>query len=312
MEVMKSTMNSRSPGTITLALVASVLLAHGQLLAQGAAGTGLAFLKLGVGARAVGLGEAYVSVADEASAAYWNPAGLAMLPASQLLFAHTEWFQGVTHDYIGYAGRGFGGGWGINVISAGVGGIESRTKPSAEPVGVFEAHNLALGISYGRRMNSNLSLGVSAKWLYEKVFTYQAGGYGLDFGAQLRLSDAGFRFGAVLQNLGGMHTLRSEETRLPTTLRVGASLPLHLGESRALIATDLVKVVDAESHLNVGGEWVFAGRYALRMGYQSGYDSRGLEGGAGFIVGRFQLDYGFVPMTQDLGNGHRFSVQLQL
>ena len=281
-------------------------------LGQDGAGTGLAFLELGVGARAVGLGEAYVSVADEVSAAYWNPAGLASVRAPAVMLAHTEWMQDVSHDYVGLAAGGFGGTWAVNVLSAGVGGIESRTGPSAQPIGVFDARNLALGLSYGRRMSDNLSLGFSLKWLYEKIFTYEANGYAVDLGAQYRLTAGGLRLGAVVQNVGAMRRLRSESTRLPTTVRAGASLPVDLGGSRILIAADVVKTLNAGSHVNVGGEWLVAGSYAFRLGYQSGFEVRGLQVGAGLAVGRFQLDYGFVPVTKGLGNGHRFSVLIQI
>jgi hypothetical protein len=291
-----------------LSIIFLLSIATSPLLGQGAAGTGLAFLKLGVGARAVGLGEAYVSVAEDVSAAFWNPAGLAPVDAAQVMLAHTEWLQDITHDYIGFATRGFGGAWGVNLVSAGVGEIESRTKPSTEPIGVFEARNLSLGLSYGRWLGTNLSVGFSLKWLYERIFTYEAAGYAVDLGAQFRLSDSGVRVAAVVQNVGSMQELRRVSSKLPTTLRVGASLPLRFGSSRLLIATDFVKTLDAKSHVNLGGEWLFAERYAFRVGYQSGFEVRGVQGGAGVAVGRFRFDYGFVPVTQGLGNGHRFSV----
>ncbi len=293
-------------------LSAFILTAAATAMAQGAAGTGLAFLKLGVGARAVGLGEAYVSVTDDASATYWNPAGLALLGTSQLLLAHTEWLQSVTHDYIGFAAPGFGGGWGLSVVSAGVGDLQSRIKPSAEPIGVFEAHNLALGLSYGRSLTADLSLGFTFKWLYERIFTYEAPGYAVDLGAQFRLGKNGLRLGAVIQNLGSMRELRQQSSRLPTTLRAGASYPVRLGKSRWLLAMDVVKTLHAGSHVNVGGEWLYAQRYAFRVGYQSGFDTRGLQAGAGLAAGRFLFDYGYVPVTQNLGSGHRFSVQIRL
>ena len=66
------------------------------------ANTGLAFLKIGVGGRAVGVGEAYTAIANDASAAYWNPAGLAQLEHTEFLLTHNEWIQDVAHDFLGF------------------------------------------------------------------------------------------------------------------------------------------------------------------------------------------------------------------
>lgn len=295
-----------------ISVLLAAILPSGVALPQGAASSGMAFLKMAVGARAVGLGEAYVAVADDISAAYWNPAGLAAVETPHLLFAHTEWLQDITHDYVGFASRGLGGAWGVNLISAGVGEIESRTQPSAQPLGTFGAHNLALGFSYGSSLGGNLSLGFTAKWLYEKIFTYEATGAAVDFGTQMRVDALGLRIGAAVQNLGSMGRLREESTKLPLTLRAGIALPVRMGDNRLLLATDLVKIADAESHANLGAEWRFADRYSLRLGYQTGFDARGVQGGAGWRVGRFQLDYGFVPFSEDLGTGHRFSMLIRM
>ena len=53
------------------------------------------FLKLGVGARALGMGGAFAGLADDASAAYWNPAGLAYLKTNQFMPTHSEEFGGI-------------------------------------------------------------------------------------------------------------------------------------------------------------------------------------------------------------------------
>ncbi|MBN1326787.1 MAG: UPF0164 family protein, partial [Candidatus Cloacimonetes bacterium] len=64
------------------------------------AGTaGLQFLKLGIDARAIGMGEAYTAVTDDISSVYWNPAGLALKPYTQVLLSHTEWVADIRYEY---------------------------------------------------------------------------------------------------------------------------------------------------------------------------------------------------------------------
>ena len=60
-----------------------------------------AFLSIGVGARAIGMGEAYVAVSNDALALYWNPGGLAFIDAVSITTTHTEWFAGLSHDFAG-------------------------------------------------------------------------------------------------------------------------------------------------------------------------------------------------------------------
>ena len=69
---------------------------------EAAGTTGLNFLKIGVGGRPAGMGEAFVAVADDASALYWNPAGLARLTSPEAIAMHNEWFQGMRYEYLGY------------------------------------------------------------------------------------------------------------------------------------------------------------------------------------------------------------------
>ncbi len=63
--------------------------------------TGLSFLKLGVGGRALGMGEAYTAVASDPTAMYYNPAALSQTDNSQILLMHKEWIEGVKTDYLG-------------------------------------------------------------------------------------------------------------------------------------------------------------------------------------------------------------------
>ena len=118
--------------------------------------TGLAFLKVGVGARATAMGEAYTALTDDANATYWNPAALTRLQKAQVTFTHGEWIQDITSEYFAFAAPALGGGFGVSVYSNDIGGIERRVKPSAEPLAIVGANDVAIGISYGRQLSSLL------------------------------------------------------------------------------------------------------------------------------------------------------------
>ena len=142
-----------------------------------AGATGLAFLKLGVGARAGGLGGAFSAVSDDATATFWNPAGLTYSHRAQVAFTHTEWVQDITNEFLAFIFPAFRGTIGLSVYANNVGGIERRINPSDEPIGTVEANDIALGFSYATSINSSLKAGLTVKYLYEKIFIESAAGY---------------------------------------------------------------------------------------------------------------------------------------
>lgn len=289
-----------------------VMFAAGTSVAQtGAAGkSGLSFLKLGIGARANGLGHAYSAVADDAEAVYWNPAGLMRLQKRQVTVTHTEWLQGISNDFAAFAFKGMGGAVGLSAYLNQVDGIERRTRPSDQPIGTVEANDLALGLSYARRFSSKLNAGVTFKYLYEKISLESANGYAFDFGFSFRPGTAPMYLALVIQNLGSMSELLNDSVSLPSTVRLGASYLIGLGHSDLLLAGDLVKISDLDMRANFGTELKFKKHFALRLGYQTGNEVHGLSAGFGLLLKSVHLDYGYTPFSSDLGNTHRFSFAL--
>lgn len=280
----------------------------------GSAGaTGLAFLKVGVGARANGMGEAYTAVVNDATATFWNPAALTHLTRSQLAFTHSEWIQDISNEFLAFAFPAFGGVTGVSINFSHVGGIERRVNPG-ESLGAIEANDVALGISYGRSLSSSLQVGVTVKYLYEKIYLESASGYAFDFGLNVQPFGSKLNFALAAQNLGAMDELLSDSIDLPETLRFGAaySFPLEALEGAVVLAAEGVKVVENDLRGSFGAEVQLKKILALRLGYQSGYEDRSLAGGFGFSFQRYHLDYGYTPFGSNLGDSHRFSFGLDL
>lgn len=301
-------------GKIVFGLVVGLLAGTSGFAQSGDAGnSGLAFLKLGVGGRAAGMSEAYVAVADEATATYWNPAGLAFLKRSQLAFTHTEWLQDISNDFLAFTFPAFRGALGLSVYSNNVGGIERRVRPSDTPLGTVEAHDLAVGLSYGRAFGDKLTGGLTVKYLYEKIFVESANGFALDLGFTFTPFDNGLRLALVAQNFGSMGSLLDESIDLPNTLRVGLAyhIPMQSMGGGILLAADAVKVFETELRGNFGVEFQVKNILAFRTGYQTGLEDKGIAGGFGVNFNRYHLNYGFTPFT-NLGDTHRFSIGLDL
>ena len=177
---------------------------------------GAEFLAGGVGARALGMGGAYVGLADDVTAGYWNPAGLDALAYPQGAYMHAERFSGiVSFDYGAVA-------WpvtnrstlGVSFFRSGVDDIANTLEainpdtglplPNAENnVTYFSAVDYAFFVSYARRLSDNLRLGVTGKVIRRSIGDFaNAWGYSADIAAQYQIGR--FALGLNIQDVTGM------------------------------------------------------------------------------------------------------------
>ena len=296
-------------GLIILAFVLMINFANLVYSADNPASTGPSFLKLGAGSRAISMGEAYTAVANDISGTYWNPAGLVNLSATELIFTHNKWLQDITNEFAAFGFRGGKNVFGVSFMSNTIGGIERRVKASAEPLDVLNAHDIMFGFSYARGLGEDLNLGATVKYLYQKIYIESASGLAVDVGLQYKTPLLGLRTGLVLQNFGFMSKLQEESTELPRMLRAGLAyqFPFKILSGEFLLAADWMKILESTSHLNFGFEYNFIKYFALRLGYQTGFEDKGIHGGFGVGFNRYRLDYAYVPFSSDLGNSHRIS-----
>jgi len=275
-------------------------------------GSGFSSLKLGGSARVSALGMACTALADDGSAGCWNPAGLTILNKKDFVFSVNRWFKDFRNEFVGFAWGDRHGGVGIHLLYTEVGGIQQRIGPSPTPLSLFSAHELIAGVSYARRIQEQISIGVTLKMFYEKIFIEEAYGFGGDIGILWETHEGGLRLGAVLQNLGKTGKLRDQDIELPLTARLGLALPVEFFAARWNFVVDGVKERGFPFHLHWGMEYGWRGALFLRCGYQSGYKSRGLTGGAGVVWGRYRLDYSYMPLHSGLRDLHRFSIGIEL
>ena len=275
---------------------------------DGAANTGLAFLKLGVSSRTISMGDAGVSFNEDASATHYNPAALTTGNRVNVMFMHNEQVLGVRTEYLAGKIKFEKLSFGFSVNNTSVDEIEIRNIPG-EPIGTFTAQNFTFGLSAGYKINNNLSLGITGKFLYEKIYVDNANGYALDLGGIYTQNR--FSVGLSLSNIGSMNELRNEATKLPTAVRGGASYLLGLpGISSTLrICADGYKVLDGGIfHAHTGAEMLYKDFLALRVGYQSGYGNKNLTTGIGIKYKVFILDYAFVPYKYSTGSSHTITL----
>ena len=302
-----------------------------------------AFLRIGVGARAMGMGGGFVAVSDDATALYWNIAGIAQLEKNQFILEHTEWLAGINFDFAGVVIHlGSFGTLGLSLTSLTSGDIAVRTVQEPEGTGeVFDVQDLAAGLSYARNLTNFFSIGFTAKFINQNIFNENAQGFALDIGTLFTTDFNGMRIGMSISNLGTTMELsgrdlfffrdefpdrfgdndkvpaelRTDSFDLPLLFRIGVAMDILKGENRRwTIAVDGKHPNDNTESINFGSEYAFNNFIALRVGYKDLF-LRDAEGGFSFGGGLktrvsdvfLKLDYAYFDAGR-LDNAQRFSL----
>lgn len=248
--------------------------------------TGAAFLKIGVGARAVGLGSAYTTVAGDATQLFWNPAGIAIKSGTQATLNYNEWIADLDHVAVGVT-RKFGslGTIGIGVVSLGVSGIASDRdlvpsfiedfEPFDTETGSYDYTDIAIGITWARQVTDKLAMGVTGKMINQSIDNEGATAFALDVGAIYHIGFRGARIGARLNNLGSdIDFFDRQSAPLPLIFSIGSAIDVmeedDMGNKLTLMA-DATKPQDSEQLVFTAGELQIYHRLKLRGGYKFNY-----------------------------------------
>lgn len=308
-----------------LVVVLSLVALTGSASAADSAGGAAAYLQMGVGARALGLGGAFTALADDATAIYWNPAGLSGLDGAQATGMHANLTIDRSFDFVGYAAPVNGkSAWGFGYTRFAITGIpETRLRPgTTDPIledDVFDGDgnlitpgtgdvrifsyfddvedNFTLG--YSRKMLRGLQVGGNVKFLQQRLFDSTASGVGLDVGLLYTYSDK-LRLGLSVRDLFerlSYGTGYRTET-VPVTTTAGVS---YMGPYDTRLTLDLAKTENVDARLRVGAEKWFQEKYAVRLGSNDG----DFAAGASIKVSDWQFDFAY--QTQDLGDVQRLS-----
>ncbi|MEK7388429.1 MAG: PorV/PorQ family protein [Elusimicrobiota bacterium] len=273
------------------------------------AAEGAAFLNIGAGARALGLGGAYTALADDANALHWNAAGLAALEKREFTAGHAELFESTRLDSLTYAqptSRGTFSGGVTYLSQARIEGRDALGRPAPG----YNASDAALSLGYGRALEF-ARVGVGVKYIRSHIGSSEAQGVALDLGAQRRFER--LSLGAALRNLGAGLKFADRRDDLPLRLALGAAYTSEGGHSAAVELINGPRGAGTQAAL--GGEYQAVSHLYLRAGYAtqtaaggSGFDAaRGLAMGLGFRGATWSLDYA-VLASGELGRAHRFSL----
>jgi len=324
----------------------SVLFINSVLFAvEGDGGYAGAFLRMGVGARAIGMGNAFTSLADDVTAIYWNPAAISLVNKIQvgimygslsynqhfgfsgtiIPFQRSKWYGSYQKEWDGL------GAIAVGILYLRIGDIDGRDENGLTTEN-FSDNEMAILVSYGKSfMGQIVSVGATAKYLYHLLAENSSKGFGFDLGV-LGNPIPNLRFGLVAQDILSSltwDTASQHKDKFPLSLRGGVSysIPLQFrmrnyGRSKdsaqkVTVAFDITHNLKEDSiHPHAGVEAYFSSFLGVRIGYDNGRFTAGLSifsPKTKRSYGRktqygFELDYAF--STSEYGNRHLISVEI--
>lgn len=289
-----------------------MLFSIGRGWASGPGTTSADVLKIPVGARAVGMGEAYVAQSDDVSSLYWNPAGLALMRERQASFMYSPMVKDLKYQNAGLGIPLENGAIGGNLSYLSYGDIQGYDA-SGNSIGSQSAYSAVATIG-AAWLGNQWSAGANIKGIQEKLADEKANGFAFDIGANAiypkPVLGGTIRLGAVVQNLGSGIKFLQQEDPLPRVWKVGVAA-VEMMNRRLNLSADYGKPKDEDAVTSAGAEY-WVNRYlALRTGFvNSKLAGSGLRAGLGLRIKGISFDYAYAGLGE-LGMNHRYEVSFR-
>lgn len=284
-----------------------------------AGSSGLQFLKIGVSAREVAMGEAVTGSVKGVNALYWNVAGIAYSTSTEASFSYNNW---LVDSKVSSAAAVIP--WndfviGVNAISFAINDFEETTVANPNGTGrMVSAGDLLIGLSLARRFTDKLSIGMQIKYVREKLDDYSADNVLFDIGALYYTGFRNIRLAFSLQHFGPDMQVVNQTFKTPLLFRLSATDEIIDTEDLKLtLAAELVHPTDNNEWVNVGTELNLMKYFFVRGGYRFNVDESKFSAGIGVISPRFtgietRIDYAYTKSEIVFDDIHRITIGFKL
>lgn len=307
--------------------VLSVFLAvHGIAKEIGRGGMAGSFLRMGIGARPLGMGGGSAALADDGYTVYYNPAGLVYLQDRCITSTIHQMALDRQLFYLAYATAisqndenkpgllrgGFGLGW----LGSGVSNIDSRDENGVHQ-GMLSHNEHCFYFSFALNPDPKFAFGISGKVLYNRFpglaqegSAFTSRGFGFDFGAVVRPFKF-LTFGITLRDVRARYNWDSQKIYeqgiqvndyFPKVLQTG--FVFRNPSNQLLLHLDYKKVADIPGELSFGGEYQLVPQFYLRTGMDGSDPAFGFGYHGRILSAQYQIDYAFVSDPVAPGNNH--------
>ncbi len=308
-----------------------ILLCASLCLAAAGAGAGdnttYSFLRADVGARAAALAGSFVSITDDPTALFYNPAALATMDARRGSAGFFKHLLDINSGHLVYT-REFEdlGHFGAGVLYTNYGSF-TETDENGNEQGNFSAGDVALALGYGNTIRENLYWGGAVKFIYSSIAGYSSTAIAADAGILFLIPESRAALGLSVRNAGTqLSSYLSSSEPLPLDVTLGGSivpkgLPLLLNLAFHRLNDDNGQFFDRFRSFTIGGEFTISTVLQLRIGFDNAVrkdlkvgTSAGLAGfsaGLGITTGDYRIDYA-ISLLGNIGSLHRISLATTL
>jgi long-subunit fatty acid transport protein len=279
-----------------IAILAAAIIPLGAQKISKTGTTAASFLNIDIGARAVGMGSAFVTLSDDPTAIYYNPAGMSQIQSTQAMFSHNRWLADISFNYAAVTLPVPGiGSLGASATFLSMDDMERTTI--TQPMGtgeMFSVGSYSFALSYARNLTDRFSIGGNVKYISEQIYHSSANGVAIDVGTLFETQFDGLMIGMSISNFGTKMrmsgqdmimqvdpdptvsgnnpkipaNLETDPFDLPLMFRVGTSIDVLKGKgnSNLVLAADALHPNDDVEYVNIGAEYTFNNMIALRVG----------------------------------------------
>ena len=310
--------------------------------------TAASFLEIGIGSRAVGMGGAFVAIANDGSTLYWNPAGISRLSQGEILFETVDWLVDTRLNFLATViPLGRFGSIGAFLTSVNIPRMKVRTMNYPDGTGeYFNSSDLSFGLSYARNLTDRFSIGFNTKYISERIWHERAHTIAFDIGTLYNTGLGSLKIGAAITNFGPsmkmngsdliiyhdaaplsegnndriMGELQTDSWPLPLNMQFGVSYDfLDTKVNKFTMAMDAFHPINNTESINAGFEWSTFDFLFLRGGFKAIGQQDSEEGftiGGGlkyrlFGQSSIKIDYAYADFGR-LESVQRFTLFLQL
>ena len=306
--------------------------------------TAAPFLGISIGPKAMGMGGAFVALANDASALYWNPSGISRSMKTQFMASYTSWLVGSNLNWVGVSFN-FDNTNSIGISFTQLDYGEDIVTTVLDPEGTgerWDAMDMSIGLSYARNLTDRFSIGGTVKYISQQIYNESASAFAVDVGLLYITEFNDLKIGMSISNFGsdmkmdgkdlimridldpsstGINktipsVLKTDSWALPLLFRVGIAMDVLKYEDIVLTtAIDAFRPSDNNSSVNIGMEFAWNNIFFARAGYKNLFlddSEEGLSFGGGlkynFMETSFvHFDYAFTTFGK-FDNLHSFSL----
>lgn len=242
-----------------------------------------------------------------------NAAAPLMKNVRAVSFSQNMWLFDTSMSNVGYRKSSTNRSFGFAIRYLDYGKIEYRDDEGSMPLGEYHPMDMNIVFNLGYRIKSSHLVGINVKGLYEKIDDSSATGIAGDIGYVYLTPLAGLKAIASVKNFGFTSKMDLEDIKLPVTFEAGINKESNFSGNMISMEGRLIKDIDNDELRGaLGAEYSYQGRFLLRSGYKLNHDLESLSFGFGVRMRRFEVNYAYNPIKEELDDVHYLGINVRL